>query len=118
MGDDPGLFRIADIKPRQPPAPPGPKGEVTSDECVMQRIASTCAPLQRLAATTPHAWKPAASNHMRLARVGHVDDGNEMIWKKRKVNGSVGVTAADIPDTMRPYPLHRHKADLGWLLRL
>src|SRR6516225_1684893 len=118
MGDDPRFFRITDIKHGQSTVAPSAKGEVTRHECVMQRIASARAPARRLAATAPHAWKPAASNHVRLTRVGHIDDGKDMIGKIGKVNRSVGVTAADIPDPMRPYPLHRHKADLGWPLWL
>ena len=114
--EEPGAGRVGDVENGQAPIAPGGVREVPGDEGVVERVAPTLAPGRRLGAAPPHAGEPPAPGDLGPPRVGHVDDGEDVIAEVREVDGGIGVPAARVPDAVRPDPVDRHEPDLGRLL--
>ena len=118
MREQLGSGRIADIENGKSAVAPGAIGKVAGDERVMQGITAAFGPTRCLAAACPHAGNPPLTDDLGSGRLCHVDDRQHLVAELGVVDRDVGVTAADIPDAMRPHPLGRHKGELARRLGL
>ena len=112
------LGRIGDVDHGQAAVAPGGVGDVAVEQRVVQRVALAGGRGRRFAAGAPHARYPAAPHDLRLARLRHVDDGEDVVGEIGEVDRGVRVAPAHVPDAVRAHAVGRHEADLARLLRL
>src|SRR5437870_230132 len=67
----------------------------------------SAAPGRSLAAGAPHAGRPPAADDAGLARVGHIDDREDMVGPVGKMDGGRGVAAGGGPDAVRSEAVDR-----------
>ena len=68
---------------------------------------------RRLAAGAPHAGQPPMADQRGLGRIGHIDDGQNMVDEALEMHRGIGVTAADPPDAMRAEARHGEIGDFA-----
>ena len=109
--------RIGDVHHGQAAVAPGGIGDVAVEQRMVQCVALAGGPGRRLAAAAPHARDPAAADDLRLLRIRHIDDSEDVVGEIGEVDRGVRIAAAGIPDAVRANSFYRQEADLARLLR-